>query len=435
MSLTVCATGDMMLLEKLPKVYDLEQSLGTVITDCDIRITNLESVFSDWNCNASTFCGGQWINSEPDNLDDIIKFGFNLYGCANNHCMDYSFEGVRSTQYELKKRNMQYAGIGNSLLEASKPAIIAVGGKKVAFISVASTTIHTDAARAGDSKDTIPPRPGVNPLRIKTKYYVNSAHMDVLKDIAKNTFINGERDNARSIGSLPKQDSGTFNFGGIIFEETDAGEGKITTCDKRDLDRILKEINHIKGEVDYIIVQLHSHQIKRASYNEPDYYMEEFAHKCIDHGACAVVGGGTHQLKPIEIYKGKPIFYSLGNFVFQDEKIKKMPADFWDKYSYDIDLELTECKRIKTKNGTIGLVMDKNNYLSIIPVMKFEGDTLIELTLIPISLNFEEGASLKGLPCKANEKDSNSIQNILTNISRIYGTKFIFNNEKIEVQL
>ena len=435
MALRICATGDLMLLEKLPEAYDLEQALGSVIRDCDVRITNLETVISDWNCCASTFCGGEWVNSEPDNLDDIAKFGFNLYGCANNHCMDYSFWGLWSTQMELGKRKLKYAGIGNSLSEASAPAILSVSGKKVAFISVASTTIHTDAARAGDSRGTIPSRPGLNPLRIKTKYSITPAHMKVLKEIAGNTFINGERDNARNIGSLPKQEKGTFNFGGILFEETNSGEGKITACDERDLVRILKEIDTIKSTVDYVIVQLHSHQIKHASYNEPDYFMEEFAHKCIDHGACAVIGGGTHQLKPIEIYKGRPIFYSLGNFVFQEEKIRKMPSDFWDKYGYDMDLELGECKKIKTKNGTIGLVTDKKNYLSIIPVMEFDGDSLAELSLIPISLNFEENIVLKGLPRKANKEDFDTIKNTLEKISVMYGTEFISYHEKIGVNV
>jgi len=36
----------------------------------------------------------------------------------------------------------------------------------------------------------------------------------------------------------------------------------------------------------------------------------------IDSGADAVVGGHPHVTQNIEVYKGKPIFYSLGNFIF-----------------------------------------------------------------------------------------------------------------------
>jgi poly-gamma-glutamate synthesis protein (capsule biosynthesis protein) len=43
---------------------------------------------------------------------------------------------------------------------------------------------------------------------------------------------------------------------------------------------------------------------------------EFLAHLMIDNGADAVVGGHPHVTQNIETYKGKPIFYSLGNFVF-----------------------------------------------------------------------------------------------------------------------
>ena len=47
---------------------------------------------------------------------------------------------------------------------------------------------------------------------------------------------------------------------------------------------------------------IHSHEIKADQEYEADYFMEEFAHACIDAGACAVVGRGTHQMKGIEFY-------------------------------------------------------------------------------------------------------------------------------------
>lgn len=57
----------------------------------------------------------------------------------------------------------------------------------------------------------------------------------------------------------------------------------------------------------------------------------EFAHRCIDAGAHAVVGTGPHMLRPIEIYKGCPIFYSLGDFIIQLETVKKAPVGFFEK--------------------------------------------------------------------------------------------------------
>lgn len=435
MKIKVCAAGDLMLLNKLPRDYDAGP-VSDIINSCDVKITNLETVVSNWDCFASTFCGGQWINTEPDTLEDIMKYGFNLYGCANNHAMDYSYGGLLSTINELEKKNIKYAGIGKSLSESSQSTVLDLKeqGVKIAFISVTSTFI--DAARAGDGHNSIPARPGVNPLRIHTKYLVCKEQFETLSQIASDTYINGERDNARRIGSLPAEEKDSINFGGIFFSVSEnSKKGKFTYCHQSDLDRIIHEIQASRETADYIFVSIHSHQIRKTSYTEPDYFLEEFAHRCIDAGADAIIGGGTHQLKPIEIYKQKPIFYSLGNFVFQaDDFMKDLPYDFWDKYDYPIEWSMEDCLRVKTKNGTVGLETDKANYISVLPVMSFNDGVLQKLILHPIELGFEKDLSLKGLPFLANEQDSDVIFEQLCNISRQYNTNFIRNNS-IEIVL
>ena len=45
-------------------------------------------------------------------------------------------------------------------------------------------------------------------------------------------------------------------------------------------------------------------------------YQREVAHAAIDAGADVILGHHTHILKPIEVYKGKVIFYSLANFAW-----------------------------------------------------------------------------------------------------------------------
>ena len=410
--------------------------IANIINSCDVKITNLETVVSNWDCFASTFCGGQWINTSPDTLDDITKYGFNLYGCANNHAMDYSYGGLLSTISELEKRNIKYAGIGKSLSESSQAAILDLKEKgiKVALISVTSTFI--DAARAGDSHGTIPARPGINPLRIHTKYLVSKEQFELLRQIASDTYINGERDNARKIGSLPPEEKDSINFGGMFFcVSNDGFLGKQTYCHEGDLNRIISEITKAKATTDYVFVSVHSHQIKKTSYTGPDYFLEEFSHKCIDAGADAIIGGGTHQLKPIEIYKQKPIFYSLGNFVFQaDDFMRDLPYDFWDKYGYPTEWSMEECLRLKTKNGTVGLETDKANYVSVLPEMEFDDGVLKKLVLHPIELGFEKDLSLKGLPFLADESDSDMIFKQLCSISKQYNTTFT-KNGTIEIIL
>ena len=434
MKLTVCASGDLMLLDHFPETYDFSK-IGGVIQENDVKITNLESVVSKWDCFASTYCGGQWINSEPEILKDVEKYGFNFYSCANNHSMDYSYDGLLSTVQELKLRKWLFAGIGKSLDEASAPAYLQLYEKNivVALISVTSTFI--DAARAGNGRNGIPARPGINPLRVQTKFLVSQQHCEQLKKIAEVTCINGERDNARKIGSLPPEEPESINFGGNFFVATDGKEGKNTYCNKQDLNRICHEIENAKLCADYVFICVHSHQIKRMVYFEPDYFLEEFAHTCIDVGASAVIGGGTHQLKPIEIYKNKPIFYSLGNFVFEDKLVKKLPQDFWDKYHYPNDMVMEEAFDLKTKNGTIGLQADKNNFLSVIPLMEFDSGDLINIKLVPIELQFNADKYNKGLPQIAETEDINHIYKQLCKISKAYGTEFHLGDEVIHIRI
>ena len=47
----------------------------------------------------------------------------------------------------------------------------------------------------------------------------------------------------------------------------------------------------------------------------------------VDAGADLFVGHGPHVLRGVEIYKGKPIFYSLGDFIFQNETLLRLPSE------------------------------------------------------------------------------------------------------------
>jgi poly-gamma-glutamate capsule biosynthesis protein CapA/YwtB (metallophosphatase superfamily) len=49
-------------------------------------------------------------------------------------------------------------------------------------------------------------------------------------------------------------------------------------------------------------------------------YQIELAHRCVDLGCRAVLGAHPHRVQGIEVYRGAPIFYSLGNFAFGGNK-------------------------------------------------------------------------------------------------------------------
>lgn len=286
---------------------------------CDIRCGNLEMVLSGDKTFASTFCGDQWLTTTPDKLDLLSKYGFDYFNTANNHTLDYSYNGMRFTNEALDRKGILHSGSGKSLREASKPVYLIKDNYKVAFISC--TASCDDAARAGDPSNSIPPRPGVNMFRHTERLYVTEDNLKVIDSIAEATCVNARFMKSVRMGTHSLSPE-VHRLGRLEFVLGETNK-KFIYCHRGDLKRILDSIEEAKQNgADIIAVNIHSHDIKGMSDDTADYYHEEIAHACIDSGASVVVGTGTHQLKAIEIYKVCPIFYSLGNFIFNDEYMK-----------------------------------------------------------------------------------------------------------------
>lgn len=80
-----------------------------------------------------------------------------------------------------------------------------------------------------------------------------------------------------------------------------------------DLANLRHSIEIIKNQVDYVIVVMHA----GTEYTRtPNKSQVKFAHAAIDYGADMVIGHHPHWIQTIEKYQDKYIFYSLGNFVF-----------------------------------------------------------------------------------------------------------------------
>lgn len=91
-----------------------------------------------------------------------------------------------------------------------------------------------------------------------------------------------------------------------------AGEGKAGVASLEPAG-IIREIEKLKGKVDIILVSLHwgiEESFTIASQQK------ELAHRLLDSGADVILGHHPHQFQGIEIYKGKPVVYSMGNFIF-----------------------------------------------------------------------------------------------------------------------
>jgi poly-gamma-glutamate capsule biosynthesis protein CapA/YwtB (metallophosphatase superfamily) len=76
---------------------------------------------------------------------------------------------------------------------------------------------------------------------------------------------------------------------------------------------IEEDIHRLRDQVDYVVVSFHW-AIENSQDTHPD--ARAFAHRVIDAGADLILGHHPHVPRGVEVYKGKVIFYSLGNFIF-----------------------------------------------------------------------------------------------------------------------
>jgi len=426
MKQTVLSVGDAILLERFPDSYDFNP-IKEIVEKADARLFNLENVLSDRRIYASSYCGGTWLLAKEDTLDDTLKFGFNGCSFANNHTMDFSYDGLFDTLNAAKKRNLPICGAGKDLEKAADYAVINTPHGKCALISVCAT--FDNAARAGYASDYLVGRPGLNPLRFSIEYHITPEHMKALKEMSAGTHIDGRRNRSRMGGYTPMPPEGCFGFGEYNFRESEV-EGKFSRVNKNDMARTENTIKKALEECETVIVNIHSHEIKHDTDDEPDDFLIEFCRKCIDSGASAVIGTGTHQLKAVEIYKEKPIFYSLGNFIFQSDMVFCMPDDFREKYNMPHGLTAREQIAERAKLGNGGLHNDVNNFRSLMPVMTFEDRKLTEIKLYPLRLDMHTG-----FPALADENETKIIYDYLCDRNRQFGTKIEIKNGYIEVKI
>ena len=416
------AVGDMLIQRRLPGEYEGFSEISRYINKGDMRFFNLETTLHGGECFASQFSGGSWLRMDPKVLEDARKFGFNILSFANNHTMDFSYEGLTKTLDAVNEYGFPNAGVGRNLGEAAAPAYLDTLSGRVALISVVSS--FEPSSMAGEQSRRVVGRPGVNGLRYEEKYCITDEYMDVLKRIAKETSINGRNDISRAEGYKPPVPEGCFFFKDILFEVGEETK-RVTTVDETDMLRVEKAIHEAKLQADYIIVSFHSHEIKGVKKESPDDFIIEFAHRCIDKGAHAIIGHGPHLLRPIEIYKQRPIFYSLGDFVLQNENIPFAPEDFFTKYGLNSDSTMHDLFKKRSNNFTIGLQTKREMFEAIIPYWKMEGGILKRLEFLPIELGFGQPRSISGWPKPA--KDLSFIERLIE-MSAPYGTEIKIEN-------
>lgn len=404
-------TGDAIINRRLstfraPGVHDMFE----LIRQADVAFTNFETLIHDFTLPGAQQSGGTYMGSPRFITDELAWAGFDLLGLANNHVNDYGVDGMRSTVAALAKTNFVYAGVGENLALARKPGYLDTPKGRVALISTSSS--FPAPIVAGAQRKDMPGRPGLNPLRHTVTYTVPQETYDTLSTLRGPVSSNMGESAANSLV-----------FGGAEYVVGD--EIKISSrANKTDLEELQASVRDANQQADWVVVSIHAHE--SASPKDrwmPAQFVVEFAHAMIDAGADMVVGHGPHILRGIEVYKGKPIFYSLANFIFENDLVELQPADNYEKTGLSHASLPSDYFSKRSKNDTVGFPADRKYWQSVIAEVVYDNErTLQEVRLHPVSLGFGQPRSKRGQPYPAPAAEVEQIFNDLAAVSAPFGT-------------
>jgi poly-gamma-glutamate capsule biosynthesis protein CapA/YwtB (metallophosphatase superfamily) len=326
----------------------------------DVIFTNFECTIVDEK-KGQSHMDGRFL-SPPEAMDALKSFGFNLLSLSNNHSFDLKTDGIQNTLENARRLGLAHAGIGNNIQEAAAPGYLRTPKGTVALIGIASGLVPESGAATAN-------RPGVNELRVQ--------------------------------------------------------DGKPNAEDSQ---RILQSIRDARKQADLVIVYQHNHVFEHPFQTimleelperlAPPNWLKAWTHAEMDAGADIIVMHGAPLLHGVEIYKGRPIFYDLGNFIFQAP-----PADI--------------------------LLDEPINWESVVAYVEFQGKNLKSIQFRPIAQNkigkgqpdvHDEHTNniflqTRGLPKPATGDQARYILERLAELSRPFGTAIDIKGEVAEIRL
>jgi poly-gamma-glutamate capsule biosynthesis protein CapA/YwtB (metallophosphatase superfamily) len=432
--------GDAIIVTSAPARQNDPRFMGVVaaLHKGDAAVLNIEGTFAGREAYPVYDSGGTWVASDPERLKDLQWMGFNLFSMANNHVLDYSGPGLLDTIHVLQQNHAVYAGIGETLGEARAPGYLTTPHGRVALISCAST--FSAEAPAGDARPDMRGRPGVSALRHLTRYRVDAATFEALRrmkaylQLDNTTVRPPTQSDAPSLGasnlakpeeSSPQQSQKlTFDGTGLTFELND-NVGTTTSPDPRDLEQITHSIRDAREMADYVVTYIHAHEQTPGSDEIPAEFVVRFAHAAVDAGTDVFAASGPHVLRGIEIYKGKVIFYNLGNFIFENDLVVPQPTDLYETFGLDANARPSELFDARTDHDRRNWPSEPRDWESVIPDIVFRDGHPVSVTLTPITLGYGEMRPERGYPRLADPAKGTQILERLQKLSRSYGTNIV----------
>ena len=198
--------------------------------------------------------------------------------------------------------------------------------------------------------------------------------------------------------------------------------------DERDAKAILANVRDAANRSEFVLVSLHCHEGTEDNWYSPRAasFIEDFERKAIDPGATMLVGHGPHMLRGIEIYKRRPIFYSLNGLLMEFEAGEhKMTPEMFEAFGFSRDALPSDLQmsRAHDANGNpVGLHANPKFSRACVAICDCDTDG-VAVKLVPIDLGLgSQRATARGLPAWAAPQFARKVADEMTKLSEYYGT-------------
>ena len=428
--ISIAVGGDAMITRRMRAFNeDGFLKLKDVLHRADASVVNLEMLFHDYE-SSWQWSNATYTRSDPRNLDELKWMGIDAVTTANNHSFDFSEGGFLTTLDHCREIDLPQAGGGRSIDEARAPAYIDSARGRLAVMSASST--FSDQSRAGPGRPDFRGRPGINALRHKLVHHVDREVFDALHRANRELGYQEAHEAYEAFGfrggeeELDPATEVEFMEKRFVLDEQFRME---TSVNQDDLGGIGKWIRGAQKQADWVMYGVHCHESGESgefhghSRVSPPEFLEEFARWTIDQGCVLFAGHGPHFLRGIEIYKGRPIFYSLGNFIFQNESVLWVPDEAYRRFKLGYDQTPGDYLDARSGGGTRAFAGDPVFWQSVVAVCNYAGGDLREIVLYPIDMGYGRPIPQRGRPVLAEGPMAQQTLKWLQDVSRPYGTE------------
>ncbi|CAK7209915.1 hypothetical protein SBRCBS47491_000605 [Sporothrix bragantina] len=368
MPISVVVGGDVVINGPLHRPVDINPVYQQLRT-ADTNFVNLEMPFAvpsseknDKNDKKDTYAAEKLIalHAKPEHAPVLCDIGLDVVTVANNHGMDYGVGGLRTTLRALNSVGIAHVGGGETRDAAFAPVV----RNKMAFLGVTTTLPNGSGAS--------PTRPGLAGVRVFTKYVVDTVSLD------------------ESPGMAPFVETETY------------------AADEAVLLRAIREARALPN-VAVVVVGIHwgvPYGWVPATQDEIAAYQRPLARAMINAGASVIVGHHPHVVQGVEFYRGAPIFYSLGNFVFSNDIVT--PDETFRTYP---PYEWASLRKTLSNIGSLArLVWDENTGTD------GKETKLVSCSMVPVTIEAD------GEPVYATPEDAEVLVARVRSMSQAYGT-------------